>query len=118
MGSKTRYESCLRKTVAGAGGVLAGTINQDTVGSCWISQNLNTIPEGEAVEWRRDLVVEITKTTPADVFAVGALVGMDESLQEAVLTGAGLKDYDCGKARAASANGDLTVLVELKVVHS
>ncbi len=110
-----RYCSDRRKTVAGAGGVAPGTLEADTAGTVWLSQGLNTIPEGEAVEWVRGQIVEVDKDASATVFAANGLVGYDSTNKVAVASGTG--DFNIGRARKASSASDETVYVELFVVH-
>ena len=110
MASKIRYNADERETVAGASGVATGTLDSAD-GSVWYSQNLNTVPEGQQVAWKRRVVIELDKDAAATTFAAYADVGYDATNKVAVAATTG--DYDCGKARVASTANDATVIVEL-----
>lgn len=96
------------KDTAPAGGVTSGTLKSYN-GLIWVSQGLRTIEEGEPVSWRRDVVVEVEKTTLTDTFADGAAISVDLATQKVVSSGGTV----VGKARGASAANVKTVRIAL-----
>ncbi|MEZ6097242.1 MAG: hypothetical protein R3C03_23965 [Pirellulaceae bacterium] len=95
----------------GSGGLKAGSLvsfNSQT----WLLQGLEDAAEGDVRTVRKGVVVELTKKTATDTFAVSATVAYNNATQDASTATNG--DFDItGKCRKASGSGDLTVWVEL-----